>query len=575
MLRLTLTLTLILVSILGGCTGGRSPSPTPAPPPTVPPRSGGEVTVALVVRAPGNLDPARAAGPGERTLAANLFDGLTTIDREGRVQPATAASWSSDPAQRTWTFKLRSGAAFSDGAPVTAESFVTAWRRVATSPAKTVRALLGRVQGAAAFGRGGADQISGLAAPDPATLTVALTEPSADFPALAAEPSLAPVPRQALDDPAGFAARPVGNGPFVLAGPAGGGADGAEASRPGTAVRSLVLTRNPAREGGGAGPYLDRVQVLAVPDEQTAWLAFQEGRAQFAPIPLDQLAAAAAVYGPSEASARGAGVPGAGVAGAGAAASGGLVSGPEAAVDVLGFDLAAPPFGDRRARLGVALAIDRARLAARFSGARAPADALVPDGLRTVGGAACEPCGYDPARARTLLAEAGVEVVTLTVPAGAAGRTLAESLSADLKAAGVTVKVTRARTDPVTRPSGSGATLVTLLAPPGAASAGAFLDALYGDAGSAWPAGKPDQAVGDLLDQAAAVADEAARLRGARQAQDRLEAEALAIPLLEHRHHAAVAPGVVGLALTPSGLLDLAAVSLADPTKGPSLFPSR
>jgi ABC-type transport system substrate-binding protein len=232
---------------------------------------------------------------------------------------------------------------------------------------------------------------------------------------------------------------------------------------------------------------------------------------------------------------------------------------------VLGFDLGSAPFDDRRARLGIALAIDRARLADRFAGAVAPADGLVPDGVRVAPGAACAPCAHDPAKARELLAGAGVKSVTLAVPATAAGRTFAEALGEDLRAVGVTVKLARAGAGTITRPRRGAVTVITLLAPPGAAAADAFLDALYGDGGSAWPGGRPDQAVGTLLDQAATSADEAARLRGARQAQDRLEAEAFAVPLLEYRNRAAVAPGIVGLDLTPAGLLDLAAVSLVNP----------
>jgi oligopeptide transport system substrate-binding protein len=591
------TLLAVLLTVVGGCTA-LSPKPKP-PPSTLPPRSGGEITIALAIPNPGNLDPARAERPGERILAANLFDGLTTLDREGRAQPAAAESWTADPEQRTWTFRLRQGATFADGAAVTAASFVTAWERVARSPRAAVRALLARVDGAAAYAGSRADQIKGLAAPDDATLTVTLTAPFADFPALTAEPALAPVPAKAVSDPAGFAARPIGNGPFLLAEPEGTSPEGegqagtapegtasegtaSEGASPGDAgagaaqgvgapVRSLVLTPNPA---AGAKPYLERVRLLAVPDEQTAWLAFQEGQVAFAPVPLDQLEAARILYQP-DAGAGTSGAPGgSGVApgnsatpGNGvAAAPGGLVSSPEAVADVLGFDRTSAPFSDRGARLGVALAIDRRRLASRFSGARAPADALVPDGVRMTAGAACPACAHDPARARQLLAEAGVTAFTLTVPTGPLGRTFADQISADLKAAGVTVKVRGASAGSLNRPSGGGATVVTLVSPAGATSAGAFLAALYGGRGTALKPGQLDPAVADLLQQSVASADEPTRERSARQAQDHLEAEAIAVPLLEHRHHAAVAPGVLGLDLTPSGLIDLAAASLADPT---------
>src|SRR5690606_7877258 len=65
---------------------------------------------------PTGLDPTIAApvAIGQVTWQ-NIFEGLTTIDRNGKIQPQLAESWEISPDGLTYTFKLRSGVAFHDG----------------------------------------------------------------------------------------------------------------------------------------------------------------------------------------------------------------------------------------------------------------------------------------------------------------------------------------------------------------------------------------------------------------------------------------------------------------------------
>ncbi|HEX9343123.1 MAG TPA: ABC transporter substrate-binding protein, partial [Actinomycetota bacterium] len=94
------------------------------------PHVGGTLTVALPLSSPLDLDPAFAEQPGERTMAASLFTGLTTLDPDGTVRPALAASWSSDASLRHWRFTLRPGARFSDDTPIQAADVTFAWERL-------------------------------------------------------------------------------------------------------------------------------------------------------------------------------------------------------------------------------------------------------------------------------------------------------------------------------------------------------------------------------------------------------------------------------------------------------------
>jgi ABC-type transport system substrate-binding protein len=366
-------------------------------------RRGGTLSIALLD--PGPLDPARAEGLEDEIVLGNLFDGLTAIDPSGAVRPSVAASWTSDPDLRRWEFRLRPEARWSDGSPVRSADFTYAWQRLADPrtkprPPPAARALLSGVTGYRTFAAGKARKLTGLEAPDPTTLVVQLDHPFADLPALVAALPLSPLPSALVrPDPAAYLAAPVGNGPLHLAAPA----------RPG---RSLTLDRNPAFWGTPA--LLDRVSVQVTPDEQTAWLELQNGQVAFAPVPLDQLAAARTLYGQS----------------ADGRTDPGVLQGPTLTTWHLTFNLKSNLGRDSHWRQAVSLAIDRDRLAATIAGT--PASSLVPpatpgsagggSGAGGTGGApACQVCTHDPAGARALLAKVtgGRGPVTLAIPDGA------------------------------------------------------------------------------------------------------------------------------------------------------------
>ena len=490
-------------------------------------RRGGTLGIALLD--PGPLDPARAEGLEDEVVLGNLFDGLTAVDPSGAVRPSVAASWTSDPDLRRWEFRLRPEARWSDGSPVRSTDFSYAWQRLADPgtrprPTPAARALLSGVSGYRAFATGKAGRLSGLETPDPATLVVQLGHPFADFPALVAALPLSPLPSaQVRPDPAAYLRQPVGNGPFRLAGPA----------RPG---RALTLDRNPAFWGTPA--LLDRVSVHLAPDEQTAWLELQNGQVAFAPVPLDQLAAARTLFGPS---ADGRTAPG-------------LLLGPTLTSWQLSFNLESRLGRDPRWRQAVSLAVNRDRLAATVAGT--PASGLVPPGTPgyppaagsggTGADPACPVCTHDPATARALLAKvAGAKgPVTLAIPAGDEARQLATRLTADLAAAGI-----KATASP-TPPGGTPLTLVRGVAP--------------------YP--RPDPFLGGpftrdpdaqrLLDQARATPDDPARTTRYQQAEAAILTDLPAAPLVTERQAAVLTPGPQGFDLTPWDTLDLSTVSL-------------
>lgn len=78
------------------------------------------VTVALKGE-PNTLDPHRVIGRQSEAFLANIYDGLTSRDREGRLQPGLAESWEHTNAL-TWRFRLRRNVKFHNGEPFSSES---------------------------------------------------------------------------------------------------------------------------------------------------------------------------------------------------------------------------------------------------------------------------------------------------------------------------------------------------------------------------------------------------------------------------------------------------------------------
>lgn len=77
------------------------------------------------------LDPATANGQKENRILIFLFEGLAVADPKTLDPlPGVAKSWEVSPDGKTYTFRLRESARWSNGDPVTAEDFVYSWRRV-------------------------------------------------------------------------------------------------------------------------------------------------------------------------------------------------------------------------------------------------------------------------------------------------------------------------------------------------------------------------------------------------------------------------------------------------------------
>jgi len=222
--RVRLTLLCVLLSVCAGsCAPGHAESPevngrryfgslsVPA----------GQVLRFNLGSEPELRDPGTMSGQPDGRFARIVFEGLTVSDpRTLEPRPGQAYRWDVSADGLTYTFHLRSGLTWADGAPLTSGDFLWSWRRV-LAPATAARnaSLFYAIRGAEDYNKGAVADSStvGLAAPDDSTFVVTLERPTAYFLFLTTYYAFLPVPRAAVERWGIRWTLPehlVGNGPF-------------------------------------------------------------------------------------------------------------------------------------------------------------------------------------------------------------------------------------------------------------------------------------------------------------------------------------------------------------------------
>jgi ABC-type transport system substrate-binding protein len=182
-------------ALLAGC-GGSAPKP---------PQGGAVLRLSSVM--PRTLDPAKAADLPSLNVVHELNAGLTRFSGRG-VEPDLAESWEPSQNGLVWTFHLRKGIRWSNGAPITAEDFRRSWLR-ALAPATHsayARAEMQNIRGARRYRVTGSGDV-GVEALDARTLRVTLQHPVPWLDEQVAWPVFFPVPRSGA----------ATSGPFRLA----------------------------------------------------------------------------------------------------------------------------------------------------------------------------------------------------------------------------------------------------------------------------------------------------------------------------------------------------------------------
>lgn len=198
---------------------GTTPSQTPAESASV----GGEKIARLVSGGePGSLHPALSQGTHESIILDHVYEGLMKRDENSKVVPGMAESYTMSEDGLTYTFKIRSDAKWSNGDPVTAKDFETAWKYVLDPATASDYAFqLYYLEGGQAYNEGtGSVDAVGVKALDDQTLEVKLASPTAYFLELCAFYTYYPV-NTALQEKMGSewahdGSTFVSNGPFVV-----------------------------------------------------------------------------------------------------------------------------------------------------------------------------------------------------------------------------------------------------------------------------------------------------------------------------------------------------------------------
>lgn len=167
---------------------------------------------------PKSLDPHFIDGTWEANIVGDILVGLATEDAAGQPIPGAATSWEMSPDGLTWTFHMRRHL-WSDGQPVTATDFVTAWRRLVNPKTPAPYAYnMWLIKNAQAIDSGTMPVASlGVKAVDDSTLVVQLEHPAAYLPQLLMHQTAYPIPRHMylkLGDAWSLPQNYVGNGPY-------------------------------------------------------------------------------------------------------------------------------------------------------------------------------------------------------------------------------------------------------------------------------------------------------------------------------------------------------------------------
>jgi peptide/nickel transport system substrate-binding protein len=343
---------------------------------------------------PTGLDPHLiTAFPSFMVVNGNIYEGLTAVDKDLKIIPSLAESWTVSADGKTYAFKLRSGVKFHDGSPMEAADVVASVKRLLSKDiASPLASRLSAVESATAV--------------DAQTVELKLKEPSAAL--LSSLATIAIVPRSMEANKDALQKAPVGTGPFKF-----------QEWQPNGYI---LLTKNEAYWEQGL-PKLSGLKFNIVPESATRQVGLTNG--QYALLPNIDAATALQLKGKPNVK---------------------LSETMDLAYTLIGMNVSKPPFDNPKVREAVNYAINRQEIVdAALFGAGVPGGPLSP-ALKSwaldVNQFACyKP---DPAKAQALLKEAGVATpvaVTLKVLPRQDIKDIAQVVQEQLNKAGFKVEL--------------------------------------------------------------------------------------------------------------------------------------
>jgi peptide/nickel transport system substrate-binding protein len=196
--------TALLASLLTACGSGTSGGGS-GPVTDSAPKAGGRLVLGENGDEPACLDPHQLSTTNTTVVDRPIFDSLLWQDEGGTLKPWLASAWRVSGDGLTYTFTLRDGVKFHDGAPWNAEALKLNLEHMRDPATKSPLA-------------------AGYIAPykdsevkDEHTLEVRLSSPYSAFLNVLAQSYLAMIsPKQLKEDPGSTCEHPVGSGPFVF-----------------------------------------------------------------------------------------------------------------------------------------------------------------------------------------------------------------------------------------------------------------------------------------------------------------------------------------------------------------------
>lgn len=302
-----------------------------------------------------------ASGPGEAgtKLVPDLATALPQITNGGK----------------TYTFHLRPGIRFAPpvNRAVTAEDFRWSFERMLRLPLAPAISFYTNVVGAQAFIDGKAKHVSGYQVVNPSTIRITLVHPDAAFVNAMSMPFTSVIPKEWVAKWGKQVGRhPLGTGPFML--------------DHWTTGQEMVLKRNPNYYNADH-VWLDAVMVEFSISPSTALLRLQRGDIDVLGDGIDPADFQRVLADPTW--------------------KGQVVQEPSIEFDYLFMNTQIKPFDNVKVRQAISYAINRDKIVKLLAGTAQPIDQIYPAGLPGHQPASPVSYGYDPAKAKQLLAEAG------------------------------------------------------------------------------------------------------------------------------------------------------------------------
>jgi peptide/nickel transport system substrate-binding protein len=499
---------------------------TPADPAAV--QDGGTLTIALSAE-PDMLDPTQSRSLYSRYVFHTMCEKLYDIDQDTNIVPQLATALPQiSPDGLTVTIPVREGVRFADGTTMDAQAVVTTFQRNLTMQGSGRRSELG--------------PITSVEAQGPSTVVVHLSTPFAPLTAALADRAgmiMSPAALQQLGDDFGTA--PVCVGPFKFE------------NR--VAQNSIDVVRDP-NYYDAAKVHLDRITYRIITDASIRAANLRSGDAQVADtLSTQDVPALRGTQGMTVLESNSLGYQGITV-------NVGNVNG----LGTPPGDVGTPLANDPRVRQALELSIDRAGLSQTvWGGLFAPAcSPISPDTVYSSDAAqACTP--HDPARAKQLLQEAGVQVpypISMIVSNNPDNLRLAQALQALVAEGGFDLQIQPVEYSALLDQQDRGEFEILQLGWSGRIDPDGNITNFLGTGGGQNVAGYSDPALDDLLTQARTTIDQARRAELYGQVVASIQQADPIIYLYRQRNLTGVSDTVSGVQVFPDGILRVAFAGL-------------